>query len=193
MTLLTGVRGRRSRANRAGGSSSRPSKACSATLGWGLEPASARRAVDRPPIAAVVPASTRTRLASARADEGDASASGRDLPSSRMRRRVRASWQSGDDVSGVDARCHLAADGGPRPSPDAQIGSTDPVRANELGGEPFAKAQDSRAHSAAPGSRRGGPDTDTAVVDVARDRTRARARAARPPHRPRGARQGGLR
>jgi hypothetical protein len=193
VTLLTGAQGRASRANRAGGSLSRPSRACSATLGWDPEPDSARRAAGRPPIAAGVPVSTRTLLANLRADVGEASASGRDLPSSRVRRRARAGSRSCDEKAGVDTRFLLAANGGPRPSPDTQIGSTDPARANELGGEPFAKAQDSRANSAALGSRRGGPDTDGAVVDVARERTRAGARTARPTYRPRGARQGGLR
>src|ERR1019366_10304850 len=81
----------------------------------------------------------------------------------------------------------------PRPARDALIGSTDPAGANELGGEPFAKAQNSRANSATTGPRRSDLLARRAMVDVARGRTRSCAWAPRRHHRPWGAREGGRR
>jgi hypothetical protein len=58
--------------------------------------------------------------------------------------------------------------GVPENRQNAQIGSTNPARANERGGEPFAKAQDSRAHSAGSGDARGSLDSCAAMAVAAR-------------------------
>ena len=69
------------------------------------------------------------------------------------------------------ARGRLGVDAAvPERRPNKQIGSTNPARANERGGEPFAKAQDSRAHPAASGFAGGSLDSGAAMVVAARHR-----------------------